>query len=401
MAGAGEGPYNPRPEHLQAILREVLLTAPVTRRALAPRLGLDPSTVSRTVRPLIDAGLVQERLERPGERPAAPGRRFRPLEIDPNGGQVLGIAVAPTVQTVALADIGRNAIAAADFAFEPIGDAEALIRRIAHESRRLIGANLEDRGRLLGGLLMITAHLDPEPGVVLEAPYLGWGRVPLRARLAELLNLPMQVRMLMPTVIRAEALFGAARGHGDVLGMLCGLGIGVAVMADGRLLGDTRVPTGGIGFMTVTGEDGTAAPLDQLAGGLGILRRLHGEPAAPAPLSQIDAALHEAIERERAGDARVRRETARAGRELGRLAARHAQFVRPEVVLVAGPLALSPGYMAAVQESLDEALEPSVGVVASRVTGAAGGRWASCAMAAYEYLAERPPDLSGRSGAAG
>ena len=90
----------------QACLREVLLTGPVTRKEIAARLGFKSGTVSRLVRPLIDARMMQERMEKPGERPVRPGRRFWPLTIDPQGGQVLGIAIAPTVQTVALADIG-------------------------------------------------------------------------------------------------------------------------------------------------------------------------------------------------------------------------------------------------------------------------------------------------------
>jgi predicted NBD/HSP70 family sugar kinase len=394
MANGRRRSHNPRREHLQAILREALLAAPVTRRELALRLGLDPSTVSRGARPLIDAGLVRERMEQPGERSVRPGRRFRLLEIDPNGGQVLGIAIAPTVQTIALADIGQNVIAATDFAFEPVEDADRLIRRIALESRRLIGAHLADRSRLLGGRLMITAHVDPVIGNVLEARYLGWREVPLRARLADLLNLPMQIRMLMPTIIQAERLFGAARGHGNVLGMLCGLGIGVAVLVDGRPVAESRLPTGGIGFMTVTGEDGTAASLDELAGGLGILRRLGGELTAHAPLSQIDGTLHDAIDRDRQGNTGVAAEMARAGRELGRLVVQHAQFVMPEIVLIAGPLAGAPSYLAAIRATVDKGIEPSVEVVASRVTGAAGACWASCAMAVHDCLVEQPLDLS-------
>ena len=84
---------------------------------------------------------------------------------------------------------------------------------------------------------------------------------------------------------------------------------------------------------------------------------------------------------------------ARAGLGLGRLAVQQGYFVRPEIVLVAGPLARAPSYMAAIQETLDQDMKPPAEVVASRVTGAEGGWWASCGMAVYEYLVERPPDL--------
>ena len=146
-------------------------------------------------------------------------------------------------------------------------------------------------------------------------------------------------------------------------------------------------------MMTVIGEDGVAARLDDLAGGLGILRRLHGESETAAPYSHIDTALHRAIERDREGDPQARAAMASAGRELGRLVVQHGHFVAPELVLIAGSLAGAPDYMAAIQECVDESAVPQMEIAASSVTGAAGGWWASCSMAVYEYLVEQPLDL--------
>ena len=372
----------------QAFLREVLVNGPITRSEIALRLGLSAAAVSRIARPLIDAGLVLERIERPGERPVRPGRRFQPLEIDPRGGLVLGIAIAPVFQTVALADLGRNIVAGSELRIEPIADMDLVIRGVVRESRRLIGTHLRDRSRLLGGFLMVTAAVDPELGSILSAPYLGWGPAPIGAQLAELLNMPMQVRMLMPSIARAEMLFGVARGRSNILGLLCGLGIGAAMLLGGREVGDSRFPTGGIGMMTVTGEDGTTAKLDDLAGGLGILRRLHGEEPGPGPLSTINDALNDAIERDRSGDPQAAAQMARAGRELGRLVVQYGHFARPEIILVAGNLALAPSYMAAIQHAVNEGMNRPIQVVASRPSDASGGWWASCSLAVYDHLVE-------------
>ena len=382
-------------ENMQAFLREVLLNGPLARQEIAPRIGVKPGSITRIARPALAAGLVRERMEAPGERPVRPGRRFQPLSIDPRGGQVLGVTISPGVQAVALADIGLNVVEGVELRIERVGDADHVIRRIAQESRRLIGKHVEDRSRLLGGYLMVTAVVDPVKGEVLGSPYLGWGHVPIRARLDELLNLPMEIRMLLPTIAQAEVRFGVARGRRNILAALCGLGIGMAVLFDGRPIGDTLVPTGPIGVMKVIGEDGTATTLDDLAGGAGILRRLHGDlRLTPETFAQVDRALHEAIEGDRANDPAISTEIARAGRALGRLAVQQAYFVRPEAMLIAGPLAAAPSYMAAVQEMLDEGLTPPIEVIASRVIGAEGGWWASCAMAVYEHLVERPPILT-------
>lgn len=382
-------------ESRSAFLREVLLRGPVTRKEIADRIGLDPGQVTRIARRLIDDGLVRERRRGPGEVPVGPGRASRPLTVDPRGGQVLGVGITPTVQTVALADIGRTVTASADFQFEPIGDAEALMRRLADEFRRLADTQLGDRSRLLGGLVMITGEVDQEAGTVLDAPFLGWGPFPLGPRLAELLNMPVLVRGLAPAIAEVEMMFGVARGRRDLLSMICGLGIATAVFVDGRPVGDSGYSSGAIGTMQMFDEEGRTRTLDGLAGGAGILRRLLGERTTPAPLSHIDLDLHDAIERDRAGDPRVAALMGMAGRELARIMAAHAHFVRPELVLISGPLSTSPSYMAAIRMFLSEAMTPPIEVAVSRVAGAEGGWWASCSLAVHEYLVDRPIDLPG------
>ena len=374
-----------------AILREILLTGPVARNDIAARLGLNRGTVSRIARSLIDAGLVQER--NPDKGPVRPGKPPQPLTVDPQGGQVLAVAVLPTVQIVALSDLGRNVIARAEFAFESIEDAERTVRRVAQECRGLIGAHLRNRSRLFGGLLLITADVDTITGDVRRAPHLGWDAFPLRARLSQLLNVPMQVAVATPAVGRAEVLFGAARGRRNPLALMCGAGIGAAALVDGYPAGDTAFSTGGIGSMTVTGEDGTVATLDEVAGGFGIVRRLQGDRAADRPPWRVEFTLWDAVERDREGDPEVAAVMANAGRELGRVVAQHAYFVRPDVVLVAGALAMAPSYMAAFRQALGENRQGPIQVIVSRVTDAEGGTWACSSLAVYEYLVKRPLEL--------
>ena len=380
----------------RAVLREIVLSGPVSRTEIATRVGLTPGAVSRIARPLIDAGLVREMPERRRAAPARPGRRFVPLDIDPEGGQVLGIAIGPSYQTVHVADIKNNTVAGMEIELDAIDDPDQVVRRVARESRRLIGAHIDDRSRLLGGFLMITGDVDRARGDVLDAPYLGWGYFPLRARLADLLDLPMTIRSMTATIALAETLFGAARGWNNVLTFLCGLGIGAAVILDGRPIDGGRYPTGGIGDMKVTGEDGTVTTLDRLGTGLGVLRRLHGHHMTPArtPHSALSHMLREAIERERAGDPAVGALTTRAGRELGHVVVQFSRFVSPEAVVIAGPLSMSPGYVSGVRDAVAEGMaQAQAAIIASAITGQASGRSASCAMAIYEYLLERPLNL--------
>ena len=389
MAIVPAGHGDVRNSNRRAVLREIVLSGPVSRTEIAGRVELTAGAVSRIARPLIDAGLVREIPEEPGNSQGRPGRRFMPLELDPQGGQVLGIGIGPTFQTVVLADLKNRTIAGVDLKLDRIEDPDLVVRRIARECRRLIGAHLRDRSRLLGGLLMVTGPVDPVRGDVLGAPSLGWGSFPLRARLADLLELPVKIQSMTTTIAHSEMLFGETRGRGNVLTLLCGLGISAAMILDGRLVEGGNFPTGRIGDTKVMGEDGAVETLDELVTGLGVLRRLHGNDAVSAgvPLLGLARALLEAIERDRAGDPDVALLLARAGRELGRVIVQSTRFVAPETVLIAGPLSMSPSYMAAVGEGMAPC---PAEVIASGFTGSSRGWSACCAMAICEYLLERP-----------
>ena len=184
----------------QSVLEQILLFGPISRTAIADRVGLTAGAVSRIARPLIDEGLVREVPEKLRDGPVKPGRRTMRLDIDPQGGQVLGIGIDPTFLTITLADIKNNTVATSSVELDTIEEPDLVIRRVAQESRRLIGAHLDDRGRLIGGVLTITGAVDPVRGDLLDSPYLGWGRFPLRARLADVLDLPVRVRSMAAAI---------------------------------------------------------------------------------------------------------------------------------------------------------------------------------------------------------
>ena len=383
----------------QTVLREILLSGPVSRNEIADCVNMSAGGVSRIVRSLIDARLAKEI---PGERrdgPARPGRSSVPLDIDPEGGQVLGIVIAPSFQTIDLADIKNTTIGSAEIELDSIDDPDLVTRQVAREARRLIGAHLDDRSRLLGGLVTVAGVVDPVRGHVERAPYLGWGAFPLRGRLADFLDLPVAVRPLTVTTALAEVLFGKARGWNNVLTLICGLGLGAAVVLDGRLVQGGRYPSGAIGETRAVGEDGSTTTLDDLASGLGVLRRLFGDDMTPgrAPLPRMAHALREAIERERGGDdPAASAELRRAGRELGRVVVEFCRFVAPELVLVAGPLSMSTGYMAAIREITAEKMAPRpVQVVRSAAADPVGASRACTALAIHECLVKRPLEFSG------
>ena len=376
----------------RAVLREIMLSGPLSRAAIAGRIGVSQPAASRITRGLLDEGLLRELPQRSAAGRTAPGRREAPLDIDPRGGYVLGIGIGPTFQTVTVADLGNDVVEGAHLEFETLEDPDHVAQRVAWESQRLIGTLPNGCSRLLGALVMVSASVDPASGGIVAAPYLGWGPYPLGARLSAALDLPVKVRSMTATIAQVEALFGVARGRSSVLTLLCGLGIGAALILDGRLVEGGRPSASGIGWLETTGEDGAAATLDDLASGRGILLRLRGEGMRPGavPTPAMAQALLEAIERDGDGDPAVSALMASSGRELGRAAVRLTPLIPPELVLITGPLAMSGSYVSAARDAVAEGMSTRTpDVLASGVTGPVSGQSASCAMAIYEFLVEQ------------
>ena len=69
-------------------LLALISTGPMSRGDLAERLGLSAATTTRTVRPLIEAGLIEEQ---PPVEVAGPGRPTRLLAVVPSSATVAGI----------------------------------------------------------------------------------------------------------------------------------------------------------------------------------------------------------------------------------------------------------------------------------------------------------------------
>ncbi len=378
---AGMGLRNRR-----AVLGEVALSGPLPRVDIAGRLGLTHATISRIARGLIGEGLVRELPETPAA--GRPGRRSVPLDIDPAGGHVLGVAIGPSIQTVALADLKNRVVAGAELGLESPDDPDGTLARAAEAGRGLADSHLEDRSRLRGGFVMVSGAVDPAAGVVLEAPSLGWRGVPARERFAAALgfDLPLRVESMPAAVAMAEMSFGAGRGRRNLLLINCELGLSACVIVDGRPIERRGLRSDAIGTALVTGMDGAVAPLDRLAGGLAVLP---GGGPPPASARRRAEALADAIRRDREGDPDAAGRVARAGRQLGRVIAWVIPLVMPEIAVIAGPLARSRRYVDSARDAAAESLADSgaaVDVVASEITGSAGGLSAPCGLAIREYL---------------
>ncbi len=377
----------------RAVLAAVVLNGPLSRTGIAKITNLTAAAVSRITRDLIEAHLIEELPEAadaPNEPPRGPGRRFVELDVNPSGGYILGIGVNVFSQSITLADLKNRRIARHDLKLSNLTDPNVVINRLTEEANAIVDQHVQDRQRLFGASFAFTGAVDPKEGVVRTSPYLRWGAVALGERLTQALNTPVRIESLPAAVALAESKFGIAQGMKNLLAVNCSLGIGAAILSDGRLIRGHDFAAGLIGGIFPPGEP--SGTLDNLASGHGILMSLLGDDLdiSATPSNRLAESLLEAMANARNGDAATARATADAGRVLGETLAPFLALLHPQSVMISGPLAMVPQYVNACRQALAPiGKQISCELLISDLSAQAAARW----VAIDEFLLERDLNL--------
>lgn len=386
-------------QNRSAVLETLLLHGPQSRVEIASRLSLSAATVSRIVKTLLDSGLVRQIEDTQEFRPSGGvGRPPVLLHIASEGGWVLGVDLGLSFQTVALADLGNRVISKIDLRFDERDTPESVVDGVTNACRRLIDEFVEEPSRLLGGFVMMAGTVDPRNGSVLRARYLGWRDVPLGASLSRALGLPIKVESIMASFVLAETRFGRVVGRDNVLVAVCGVRLVTGLLLNRQVVYGRRFPAGMVGMTPTVGGEGSVTTLDQSASGLRVLQHIYGDSCDVSAMRIRDQAdlLSAIIQRDQDGDPAVAPALAETGRALGRILAQLARFVAPESLVIAGPLAAAPSFLAATRDATISMMgeDNPIEVRGSSFLMPEGYTSVSCGLAICEYLFERPIDLA-------
>jgi len=375
----------------RTVLASIAQDGPLPRTEIAQATDLTMASVSRITRELIEADLVQELPDEVQEDcRRGPGRRFVQLDLNPDGGWVVGIGLNIFSQSVTLADLKNRRIARKDLKLGDLSDPDTVIARLAAEANAMIADHVPNRQRLLGAGISITGTVNPLAGVVQTSPYLGWGVVSLGDRLSDALGIPVRVESQPNSQALAEHRFGVARGMNNLLVFNCNLGIGASLMIDGTIARGRGYLAGMIGSTVPPGY--APQTLDELAGGIGILQRLHGGQGNVNTMAsnQMADMLHAAIENARLGNADAIGAITQAGQFLGETVSQLVGFIQPDAVLITGPVVGSRHYADACKTAIHaNAANQQTSFLTGHMTAQATARW----LAIGEFLMERDLDL--------
>lgn len=146
----------------------------------------------------------------------------------------------------------ENKILAVEKNPTPVGKKpDALIEDIAAEVIDALEAAGLRRSDLRAVSVGAPGAVNPQKGIVYEAPNLGWKDVPLGPKLSDLLGVPVLIENDVNVGTVGEHALGAGRGTSDLVGIFIGTGIGGGIISAGKLYEGARGAAAEVGHMTL------------------------------------------------------------------------------------------------------------------------------------------------------
>lgn len=320
-----------------------------SRSELARMTGLSRTAVAARLDALEAAGLVRSGVE----LASTGGRPPSGLALDPDAGLVLAVAIGRSRSQVALFDLQGQERSSSSLDHEVGATPDDVLPAVAGALVALLEAVPGDRP-VLGTGISLPGTVDPVRGVSIDSPAMpGWDGVDLRGALAAggVPTGPAYAANDADVLARSEQT-GHALTHRDLLVLKASTGLGLGIVADGRVVAGYRGAAGEIGHTKVDAAGdracrcGDVGCLETIASGWSLVADLR---AAGRPVGHVrDLAALAA-----GGDAEAKHHLRESGRRLGEVLAVAINILNPQAVVVGGDMAAAfDVYTAGVRESV-------------------------------------------------
>ncbi|WP_316768881.1 ROK family transcriptional regulator [Streptomyces sasae] len=350
-----------RRRNLARVMHAVSAEGSLSRAAVASRIGLTRAAVSTLVDELVRWGLLEELGP---ERPSRVGRPGSALAVSGRGPAGIGAEVGVDHLAVCAVDLRGEVRARAVRHGRNRGrDPRPVVEELTALVRRVV-ADAERDGLWPAGLAVAVPGLvDRDGHTVVHAPNLDWHDTDLGTLLPA--GLPLTVDNEANFGALAELWLGDATPR-DFLHVSAEIGIGAAVVVDGRLLRGRRGFAGELGHVPVHPDGPRCA-----CGGRGCLEQYAGEEAVlrAAGLESREDAVGLLAQQAGEDHEGVRRALHDAGTALGIALTGAVNLLDPESVVLGGALAgLAPWLLPSLETELaDRTTGPACPVSVSRL----------------------------------
>ena len=215
-----------------AVYRLIDQLGPVSRIDLSRLAQLEPASITKIVRELLEAHLVQEtEIQEAGSR----GRPAVGLMVETEAWHYLSVRISRGVIHLALRDLSSKLVVEEQLDLALEDELPFLNRVVSHIDQFFIRhQNLLER--LTAIAITLPGIIDTENGIIHRMPFYDVTDVPLGGTLEAHTGVPVYIQHDISAWTMAEALFGASRGARDVIQVVIDHNVGAGVITDGRLL---------------------------------------------------------------------------------------------------------------------------------------------------------------------
>ncbi|ADU69290.1 ROK family protein [Pantoea sp. At-9b] len=321
---------------------------PISRIELSKRAQLAPASITKIVREMLDAHLVQEtEFQEPGSR----GRPAIGLVLDTLAWHYLAIRIQPGYITLTLRDLSSRALQEDRLPLTASPD-KPLLQTLQELVDAFFIRHQKQLERLTAIAITLPGLINAASGVVHRMPGYAIEDMPLGETLSQRTGVPVFVQHDISAWTLAESLFGASRGAQDVIQIVIDETVGAGVITGGQLLHKSGRALVEIGHTQIDpyGQQcycGNHGCLETVAS-IGSLLNL----AAQRLLHQPDSRLHDVpltieslCQAAQEGDRLASDVIAGVGHHIGRMLAMMVNIFNPRQILIGSPLNQAPGVL--------------------------------------------------------
>ena len=216
-----------------AVYRLIDQLGPVSRIDLSRLAQLAPASITKIVREMLEAHLVQEtEIQEPGSR----GRPAVGLVVETEAWHYLSLRISRGEIFLALRDLSSKLVVE-DRLELPLNAEQPLLDAILTHIDQFFIRHQQRLERLTAIAITLPGIIDTENGIVHRMPfYENVKEMPLGDVLENHTGVPAYIQHDISAWTMAEALFGASRGARDVIQVVIDHNVGAGVITDGRLL---------------------------------------------------------------------------------------------------------------------------------------------------------------------
>jgi predicted NBD/HSP70 family sugar kinase len=328
----------------------IISHGPISRARIAKLTQISKQTASEVVRELEAGGWVRVH----GQTQGGVGRTAVTYEIRPEAAYVVGVDLGGTQVRMAIANLACAVVGEASEPTDPRGG-EAVVAQIAALATRLARDNGIEPERIRLAVMGTPGVLDPVTGSVRLAPNIpGFDRIDVVGLLEDAFGADIIVENDVNVGALGERWLGRARGLETFAYIALGTGLGMGIVADGRILRGAHGGAGEIANLPIGGDPSDPVSrvhgtLEAAVGSAGILARYVSAGGATG------ATVRDLFER-LDDDAKARAAIDETARLMALAIVAVVATIDPAMVVLGGSIGARPEFVAGVQGHLGRLL---------------------------------------------